>query len=294
MKSADEHAECGWSLKSMNSTSNPEPKCATPAVPRAGRGAFALIELLAVIAIITILAGMLLPGLARAKTSAQSIVCVNNLKQLQQCWHMYTLDYDDTMPPHIIVSDGSMQKGLPGSWVVGNAQTDTTTSNIMNGVLYPYIGSSAVYRCPADKSRVKGNAALTRTRSYSRDSWLNTDASRVGFSAEVLSPGMRIKSAQLHQPARIFTFIDEHEQGIDDGAFIASHPLVLEQPQNVNNWGSLPSDRHNQGCGVAFADGHAGIWHWKAPKPIAQAHNSAATANDLKDLRQMQTWIPLD
>ncbi len=139
--------------------------------------AFTLIELLAVIAIIGILAALLMPALGKTKGKAQSTACLSNLKQLQTGWLMYAHANNDALPPNNSEKRGFIHTAVSNawgnSWVWGNARYDTNTVNIEQGVLFAELRLTGIYRCPADKSTVTDNPGLSRFRSYSANAWLN-------------------------------------------------------------------------------------------------------------------------
>src|ERR671919_743704 len=76
-----------------------------------GKPAFTLIELLVVIAIIAILAGLLLPALAKAKARAQRIQCVSNLKQVGLGFRMFANDHNEHFPWQETMVNGGVKDG---------------------------------------------------------------------------------------------------------------------------------------------------------------------------------------
>ncbi len=230
--------------------------------------AFTLIELLVVIAIIAILAGLLLPVLSRAKSSALSVACISNLKQLEDAWHLYSLENSDWVAPnnfvYDIISDQPISSGP--SWCTNLAPYDANPAGIQGGLLFPYNKNEGIYHCPADKSTLQTKAGVllpqTRLRTYNMSQSINGISYVNGLFAQV--PAFN-KFSSIRNPgaANCFVFLDVHEDEIIDTQFGIPTPPYFP---DANQWWDLPANRHNQGANFTFADGHAEHWKWQVPK----------------------------
>lgn len=246
--------------------------------------AFTVVELLVVIAVIAILAGLLLPAVAKAKTKGQGIQCMNNHRQLMLAWRMYNDDNNDQLlyaSPGVFSGDTNSD---PYTWVLGwmdfdpdNPSNWDVNQDIAKSPLWPYCGRSAgIWKCPADKSTVTPSRgpyqgrATPRVRSMSMNLWVGGFG---GYDDGISGGDGRTQGGNLWRvylkanemidpgPARTFVLLDMREDSIDIGNFAVDMTGWPDQRAETGFY-DLPASYHNHAGGLSFADGHSEIRRW--------------------------------
>lgn len=253
---------------------------------RSAARAFTLIELLVVIAIIAILASLLLPALAKAKSQAHRTKCLNNQKQLALTWMLYNTDHNESLVPNGAQQpSGAARETL---WVLGdyhNFLAAFTNEIYLLDSRYAafarYLTTKSLYKCPSDSTTyvVNRGRPIPQIRSYSMNTYF---APNSGVTRH-LSTRYRVfrKSSEILDPASTFAFMDVTPQNLCTPAFI-----VLMPGSANDQFFHFPATHHNRGGVASFSDGHAEAHRWRDARTFRTAnlgvkigHNQASPRN---------------
>jgi prepilin-type N-terminal cleavage/methylation domain-containing protein/prepilin-type processing-associated H-X9-DG protein len=232
------------------------------------RRAFTLIEILVVVAVISILLTIMVSSLSQAREAGRRTVCLSNLRVLQLAWIGYSQDNDEKIVDGQAISyDPVIVKNFQfdndSGWVCSDAERIIHNPDpyedkleflkaLQYGKLFKYIGNVKVYRCP--------NGIKNELRTYSIVDSMNgirdpnvTNHNRVGDTVLWIQNRLDIKN-----PASRMVFLDA---GI-------RVPFSFRAYYHLELWKYGAPARHGNGNTFSFADGHAEYWKWQGKDTI--------------------------
>lgn len=212
---------------------------------------FSLIELIVVIAIISIMAALLFPTFATAREKARQITCNSNLRQLGMAMTEYIQDSDERFP-------NAAHGGVPGmnqyAWMYYRSYSDNGTDIdpgrfvVTASSIYPYVGSKRLFVCPDD------TVADSNGDSYAYNSCLTTP-----IDAAAVWAGKNVNIITDSSVTMLLTEEGDASVGKSTNDALFNMFNAAYTPTNTNVTGydaGAYSGRHLNGSNILHVDGH--------------------------------------
>ena len=238
------------------------------------RKGFTLIELLVVISIIAVLMAVLMPSLRAAREQARSISCVANVRSLTFAWIMYKDENNDSLVPASPGGSGSYTPAEPRRWVQGRQPDfsddilEQEEEGIRQGLLYDYLKTVEVFRCPSDRRKI---STMATQRSFSI-----AGPAYGGWNPNASPQTVSKKYSQIKSPATKYIFIAETDpRGENKGTWIMNAKRAPDGPKWIDPFSIWHSKNRTT---LGWADGRAQLHRWVDASTIQMSENARDAA----------------
>jgi prepilin-type processing-associated H-X9-DG protein len=231
---------------------------------------FTRLDLLVLLVMLAILIVMLLPALARTKSDSRAFQCLNKQRELSRAWWMWSNDNNENL-----LMAGESATGLGTTWVTGlldnnpnNQSNWNPATDIHKSPLWSYSGTNAgIWRCPADTSYVIVNGTRRpRVRSYVMN-WYFSDWVNIVPNGSAYAFFRKSSDMAALKPSQLLLLLDLRPDTVAGGEFAISMAGYPSTP-NSHTFLDLPGVFHDNGAGIAYADGSGEIHRWRDPRTL--------------------------